>query len=228
MTNYKICPFCEEPIKVEIFGEHFEKHGKKKETDLVLRTKIFEDAEQSLKSKGADDGLSFDFEVAKRVFSEIEKIDTSDYNYILDSEYPDLMSRATVSVPSPYSPIMCTFRYKIRDKKLFEKVLKKYEGTPKEQVLKGMVSDHTKTIMVFQSEYVRSLLEWKSKGMTNSDIMVITTFFFLHEMYHIIGYGERDSDIKASNAIFKIFGQLVSIPEHEITRWKYEEEKGFV
>ena len=225
MANYYICPVCKEPINVKSYSEHFEKHDEKKEkTDLILLQNILDDAKKSCTLKGNNNVISLFFEVARRVFSEVEKTDTTTYNYVLDSEYPDLMPKAKVEVPSPHPPIMCVFRYKIKDKALFEKVLRKYEGTSKEQILKDMVSKRTPTIMVFQKELAREFIEWKSKGMTSSDILMLTVFFFLHEMYHIIGFGERDSDVKASIAVQKIFGQMVSIPEHEIDRWKYEEE----
>jgi len=226
MTNYYICPVCKEPIKVESYAEHFGKHGKKEEkTDLTLLQSILDDANKFCTLKGNNNVVSLCFEIARRVFSEVEKTDTTTYNYVLDSEYPDLMSTAKVGVPSPYPPIMCTFKYRIKDKLLFEKLLRKYEGTPKGQMLKDMVSKHTPTVMVFQKELAKQFIEWKSKGMTASDITIMTVYFFLHEMYHILGFGEKDSSTKASLAIYEVFHQNIGFPEHEIERWKYEEER---
>jgi len=226
MANYHICPVCKEPIKVENYTEHFEKHGKKEEdTDLAIIKRILDEAKESWKLKGNNNVVSLYFEIAKRVFSEVEKIDTSTYNYVFDSEYPDLMSIAKVEVPSPHPAIMCAPKFRIKDKALFEKLLRKYRGTPKEQMLKDMVSKRIPTVVVFGKELTKQFIEWKSKGMTASDITIMTVYFFLHEMYHIEGFGEKDSSVKASIAVQKIFGQRVSIPEHEIERWKFEEKQ---
>jgi len=164
------------------------------------------------------------FEVAKGVFHEMENRDASGWNYMLDSEFPELMSIAQVTVPSPYPALMCAPHFAIKDKQIFEELLKRNKGTQKEYLLKEVVLKNAPTIIVYEKELSNKFSEWQQEGMDTSSIMIMTVYFFLHEMYHIIGLGEKDASAKASNAIYKIFSELVSIPEHEIDRWDLEKK----
>lgn len=226
MANYYICPVCTEPIEVENYAEHFEKHGKKeKYRDSRILERILEDAEKSWKLKGNNNVLSLHFEISRRILSEVEKIDTSSWVYLFDYDIPHIMSNVQPSVPSPYPPVMCHIRFKIKDKEKFEQLLAKHEEVTEEmQLLKEIVSTNMPVVVVYGKEWSRLVLQWKSEGKPSSDFMMLTVYFFLHEMYHILGFGEKNSTTKASVAMYRIFGQMVGIPEHEIERWKYEEE----
>ena len=116
-------------------------------------------------------------------------------------------------------------RFVIKDKEKFGELIEKYKGTEEEQMLKAMVSTSPTTVVVCGREWGRLSLQWISEGKSSSDIMMLTVYFFLHEMYHIVGFGEKDSTTKASIAMYRVFRQNVGIPEHEIDRWKYEEKQ---
>jgi hypothetical protein len=86
-----------------------------------------------------------------------------------------------------------------------------------------MVSISIPTVVVYGKEWADYAFNG-DEGKSSTDILMLTVFFFLHEMYHIIGFGEKDSTTKAAVAMYQIFEQNVGIPEHEVQRWKYEEE----
>lgn len=224
MASYYICPVCMEPIEVEKYGEHRKMHGKTDDkTDSSKLKQILDESEKSWKKK-SNNSISLFFEIARRVLSEIEKVDTSTWSYVFDNDVPHLMSDVQPSVPSPYAPVMCHIRFKIKDKLKFKQLLKKYKGTEEERLLKEMVSTNMPVVVVYRKEWSRLVFQWKSEDKSSSDIMMLTVYFFLHEMYHILGFGEKDSTTKASVAMYRVFGQNVGIPEHEIERWKYEEK----
>lgn len=225
MPNYHVCPTCKEAIDVEKYDDHIKTHGKiKDKTNLKTLKRTLDDAEKSWKQKGDENPVTLFFEIAKRIFSKIEKVDTSSWDYVFDTDVPDLISDMKIVVPSPHPPVMCHIKFAIKDKAKFEELIEKYKGTEKEQMLKEMVSTSIPTVVVFRKELGRLFLQWSSEGKSSSNTMITTVFFFLHEMYHIIGFGEKDSSVKASIAIHQFFGMLVVIPEHEIQRWKLEEE----
>jgi hypothetical protein len=212
------------PIEVEKYEEHRKTHGKaNNKTDTSKLKQILDESQKSWKKKNDNSPMSLFFEMARRILSETEKVDTSSWDYIFDNDVPNSMTFVP-SVPSPYPPVMYHPRFKIKDKEKFEQLIRKYKGTEKEQLLKAMVSTNITTVVVCGKEWGRLALQWKSEGKSSSDIMMLSVYFFLHEMYHILGFGEKDSTTKASVAMYRIFGQNVSIPEHEIDRWKYEEK----
>jgi hypothetical protein len=225
MANYCICPVCTEPIEVEKYEAHRKTHREPDyETDTSKLKQILDESKNSCKKKNDNSPISLFFVIAKRVLSEIEKIDTSGWTYLFDNNIPEIMQNVQPGVPSPYPPIMCHIKFKVKDKAKFEQLLKKHRGTEVEQVLKSMVSTNMPLVVVYKREWARHVLEMKAEGKPSTDIMILDVYFFLHEMYHILGFGEKDSTTKASIAMYKIFGQKVGIPEHEIDRWKYEEE----
>lgn len=226
MVNYYMCPICMNPIEVEKYEEHHKTHGKTNDkTDTSKLKQILDESEKSWKRKNDNNPISLFFEISRRVLSEIEKVDTSTWTYVFDDDIPNIMSSVQPSVPSPYPPIMCHIRFKIKDKVKFEQLLKKTKGTEDEQLLKEMVSTNMPVVVVHKKEWSRLALQWKSEGKSSSDVMMLNVYFFLHEMYHILGFGEKDSTTKASIAMYKIFGQNVGIPEHEIERWRLEEKQ---
>jgi hypothetical protein len=92
MVNYHICPVCREPIEVEKFREHFKKHGTKKDkADSTRLKQILDDSGKSWDRKTGNP-ISLFFEIAGRVFSQVEKIDTSSWNYIFDYEVPEIVA----------------------------------------------------------------------------------------------------------------------------------------
>lgn len=224
---YYICEFCNRPIKIHKFSKHRRKvHPNKtsKQCDLERLKKILDESKDSDASKGHHP-LSLWFEVAKRVFSEIEGADTSDYAYIYNHQVKEFLEETIPTTHSPYPPIMIHVKGVIKDQKMYNQLLKKYKGTKKETILKEMIKA-IPVVIVCKDNYANYVLEWRREGRTVSDIMFLTVFFYLHEMYHIIGYGERDADIKAANAILEIFGIRIGIPDYEIERWKeYERFK---
>lgn len=225
MANYHICPVCKEPIQVEKYEEHHKTHGKANdETDTSKLKQILDESGKSWKKRNDNNPISLFFEIARRVISEIEKVDTSSWDYVLGKDVPASMTFKP-SVPSPFPPVMFHPRFVIKDKKKFEELIEKYKGTEKEHQLKALVSTTPTTVIVCGKEWSRLSFQWKSEGKSSSDIMMLTVYFFLHEMYHILGFGEKDSTTKASIAIYRIFGQNVGIPEHEIERWRYEEKQ---
>jgi len=225
MANYHICPICREPIEVEKYTAHIKTHGEvKNETDSTKLKQILDDAEKAFSKKKKANAITLFFEIARRVFSEVEKVDTSSWDYVFDYEIPNIMADIHVSVPSPYPPVMCHIKFRIKDKGKFDELIKKYGGTKQEAMLKEMVSTNKPIVVVHEKEWSRLYFQWKSEGKSFSDILMLTVYFFLHEMYHIIGFGEKDSTTKACIAMFQIFGTNVGIPEHEIERSKYEEK----
>lgn len=225
MANYNICPICKKPIEVEKYEAHRKTHGKTHdETDLTKLKQILEESEKAWKKKNDNNSISLYFEVARRVIFEIEKTDTSSWDYVLDKDIPHLVSNLTSSVPSPYPPIMCHITYKIKDKEKFDQLAEEYEGTKEGQLLREMVSTTIPVVVVFGKEWSRQCLQWQSEGRQSADIMMLNVYFFVHEMYHILGLGEKDSTIKGALAMYRIFGQNLVIPAYEIERWKYEEK----
>lgn len=225
MPNYFICPFCMNPIEVEKYEEHRKTHGEPDyKTDISKLKQILEESSKSCKARNDNSPISLFFEIAKRVLSEIEKTDTSTWAYLFDDDIPEIMQNVQPAVPSPYPPIMCHIKFKVKDKAKFEQLLKKHKGTEVEQALKKMVSTNMPLVVVYKREWARHVLEMNAEGKPSTDIMMLDVYFFLHEMYHILAFGEKDSTTKASIAMYKIFGQKVGIPEHEIDRWKYEEK----
>jgi len=224
MANYHICPICKEPIEVEKYTAHIKTHGEVKDkTDSTKLKQILDDSERVSKKKKAR-AMALCFEIARRIFSEVEKVDTSSWDYVFDYEIPNIMADVRVRVPSPYPPVMCHIKFRVKDKVKFDKLIKKYKGTGQEAILKEMVSTNIPIVVVHGKEWSRLYFQWKSEGKSSSDILMLTVFFFLHEMYHIMSFGEKDSTTKASIAMYQIFGTNVGIPEHEIKRWKYEEK----
>ena len=225
MASYYICPVCTEPIEVEKYAEHRKKHGKTSDdADSSIVKQILDESEKSLKKKNDNNPISLFFEIARRIFSEIAHVDTSSWDYMFDNDVPDSMT-IVPSVPSPYPPIMYHPRFVIKDKEKFEQLVEECKGTEDEQLLKAMVSTNPTTVVVCGKEWGRQSLQWKSEGKSFADIMMLTVYFFLHEMYHILGFGEKDSTTKASIAMYRLFGQHVGIPEHEIERWRLEEKQ---
>jgi hypothetical protein len=224
MANYFICPTCMKPIEVEKYEEHSKTHGKRNDkTDTSKLKQILDESRKSLEDKKDSNPISLFFEIARRIISEIEHVNTSSWDYMFDNDVPNSMT-IVPSVPSPYPPIMYHPRFVIKDKEKFEQLVEECKGTEDEQLLKAMVSTNPTTVVVCGKKWGRQSLQWKSEGKSSADIMMLTVYFFLHEMYHILGFGEKDSTTKASVAMYRIFGQNVGIPEHEIDRWKYEEE----
>jgi hypothetical protein len=225
LANYHICPICMNPIEVEKYEEHRKTHGKTDDkTDISKLKLILDGSENSWKKKADKNPITLFFEIARRVFSETEKVDTSSWNYVFDNEIPNSMTFVPI-VPTPCPPVMYHPRFVIKDKEKFEQLIEKYKGTEEEKILKAMVSTTPTTVVVCGREWGRLSLQWISEGKSSSDIMMLTVYFFLHEMYHIVGLGEKDSTTKASIAMYRIFGRNVGIPEHEIDRWKYEEKQ---
>jgi len=225
MEIHHICPICREPIEAQKYREHLKAHGKRRpiSADLTKLERILNDVKKAFENRKGN-ALFLSFEMARRAFTETEKVDTSLWNHCFDYEIPEITSQVHVRVPSKYPPIMCHIKFKVKDKKLFDELCKKYQGTEKETILKEMVSHNIPVIVVFRKNWANQVLQWKSEGMSSADIEMLTVYFFLHEMYHVLGFGEKDSTIKASMIMSQIFGQTVGIPEHEIERWKYEEK----
>lgn len=226
MTNYYICPICTNPIEVEKYEEHRKTHGKTNdETDTSKLKQILDESKKSWKKINDNNPISLFFEIARRVISEIEKVDTSSWRYVFDYEIPNLMTTIEPRVPSPYPPIMChIYEIKVKDKETLEQLIKEHRITKKEQMVLTMVLTNKPIIVVYGREWSGQCLQWKSEGKSSTDTMMLTAYFFVHEMYHILGFGEKDSTIKGSMAMYRIFGQNLGIPEHEIERWKYEEK----
>lgn len=107
----------------------------------------------------------------------------------------------------------------VKNQKLYHQWLKKHKGTKEEKTLKAMIKG-IPVVIVCKENYDNLVLEWRRGGKTVSDMMILTVFFYLHEMYHINGYGERDADVKAANSILEIFGNRIAIPDYEIERWR--------
>ena len=224
---YYICEFCNRPIKIHKFKRHRKKvhpNETSKKCDLERLKKILNESKNSDLSEGHDP-LSLWFELAKRVFSEIEGIDTSDYTYVYDYQVKKLLERAIHTTHAPYPPTMMHLKAVVKDQKIYNQLLKKYKGTKKEKTLKAMIKG-IPVVIVCKENYANLVLEWRGKGWSVSEIMYLTVFFYLHEMYHINGYGERDADVKAANAILEIFGRRVGVPDYEIERW--QEHKRFM
>jgi len=224
MVSYHICPICKKLVEVKRYNEHFESHEESKTDswDKARLERIMQGAKKA--SEGKDkDFLFFSFEVARRAFCEIEGVDTYSWNYVLESDYHDFIENARITVPSPYPPTMCHIKFRIKDKQKYEELLRKYRGTETEILLKEMVSRNIPTIVVYDKNLTKLVLQWKSEGMTKTEIIMLIVYFFLHEMYHILGFGEKDSTIKASVVMHQVFRQNIGIPEHEIQRWKHEE-----
>ena len=225
-SSYHICPICKRPIEAKRYQKHQKTHGKNKtrsKVDLTKLNRILDGANRAYEKKKGN-ALFLFFDIARKAFSEVENIDTSLWNYVFDHEYPKLVAQARMRVPSPHPPMMCHIKFEIKDKKVFDKLCEKYKGTEKEAMLKAMVSQNIPTIVVYGKNWANQVLQWKSEGMTSTDIEMLTVFFFLHEMYHIMGFGEKDATTKASVIMNEVFGQNIGIPEHEIERWKYEEK----
>jgi hypothetical protein len=225
-TGYYICEICEKPVKATLYDKHLEEHGERRITskvDLGKLERILNEAKEAYERKGRN-ALFLFFEIARRAFAETEKVDTSSWSYIFDYEIPEIISQVRVRVPSKYPPIMCHIKFKVKDKRLFDKLCKKYKGTEKETILKTMVTKNIPVIVVHGKNWGKQVLEWKAEGLSSADIQMLTVFFFLHEMYHILGFGEKDATTKASKIMSQMFGQRMLIPEHEIERWRFEEK----
>jgi len=225
-TGYYICEICEKPIKANVYDKHLEEHPEKEisaKVDLEKLKRILNEAKEAYERKGRN-ALSLFFEMARRAFAETEKVDTSSWSYIFDYEIPEMISQVRVRVPSKYPPIMCHIKFRVKDKKLFDDLCKKYRGTEKETVLKAMVTMNIPVVVVYGKNWGKQVLEWKAEGLSSTSIQMLTVYFFLHEMYHILGFGEKDASTKASKIMSRIFGQRILIPEHEIERWRYEED----
>ena len=219
---YNICEFCNLPIKIHKFKKHrkmVHPNVTSKESDPELLKKLLNTAKDSDKSKGCDP-LSLFFEIAKLIFSEIEQIDTSKYTFVYASQLKGLIETAIpTTITAPYPPTMMHLKTVVKDPKIYAQVLEKYKGTEIEKIIKEEVKGVPRVI-VFKRNYANLVLEKLSNGAKSSDIMVLTVFFYLHEMYHINGCDEKDSDVKAANAILEIFGIRIVIPDYELERWK--------
>jgi hypothetical protein len=222
---YYLCEFCDQPIKVHKFSKHYEKvHPNKtsKKVDLEHLKRVLNESKDSDPTKGKDP-ISLFFEIAKRVYSDVEKTDTSTYSFTYDYEVKEFIAQAKPTTQTPYPPIMMHPKWTVKDQKIYEQLLGKYKGTEKEMILRSMING-VPVVIVCKDNYRQYLLERLKEGKTKGDIMLLTVFFFLHEMYHIRGYGERDADTKAANAMLEVFGQRVAIPDYEIERWKQYDE----
>lgn len=224
---YYICEFCNRPIKIHKFERHRKKvhpNETSKKCDLERLKKILNESKKADPSEGHDP-LSLWFEVAKRVFSEIEGIDTSNYTYAYDYQVKKLLERATPTTHAPYPPTMMHVKAVVKDQKIYDQLLEKYKGTKTEKALKALIKG-IPVVIVCKENYANLVSEWRGKEWSVSEIMFLTVFFYLHEMYHINWYGERDADVKAANAILEIFGRRVVVPDYEIERW--QEHKRFM
>lgn len=223
---YYICEFCNQPIEIHKFNGHRKKvHPKEtsKKTDLERLKRILNESKNSDPSKGRDP-LSLWFEVAKKVFSEIEKVDATNYTYVYDWQIKKFLEEAIPTSHAPHPPTMLHLKGVVKNQKLYHQWLKKHKGTKEEKTLKAMIKG-IPVVIVCKENYDNLVLEWRRGGKTVSDMMILTVFFYLHEMYHINGYGERDADVKAANSILEIFGNRIAIPDYEIERWR--EYRGF-
>lgn len=166
--------------------------------------------------------LSIYFEIAKIIMSKVEGSDTTSWDYILDCEYPEMIAELIPKLSSEIPPVMCHIRFEVKDKTKFDELIEKYRSTEEEHIIRKMVSTSIPIIVVFLEEWARlKQTEWK----TPSNIMIMSVYFFLHEMYHILGYGEWDAGRKSTVAVHRIFGMLLSIPESEIERWKRDKKR---
>lgn len=222
---YYICEFCNQPIKIHKFDRHRRKvhpNESSKKTDLERLKKILNESKNSDSSKGRNP-LSLWFEVAKNVFSEIENVETTNYAYVYDWQLKEFLEEAIPTSHAPHPPTMLHLRGVVKDKKMYDEFLKKYKGTEKEKNLKAIIEGFP-VIIVCKENYKNLVSEWRREGKTVSDMMVLTVFFYLHEMYHINGYGEEDADVKAANSILQIFGHRIAMPDYEIERWEEYKE----
>jgi len=190
--------------------------------DIARLKRILDESKNSDPTEGKDP-VSLFFEVAKRVYSEVEKTDTSNYSFIYDDEMKEFAESATPTTRSSHPPIMIHPRWVVRNQKMYDQLLKKYKGTEKETILRAMIRG-VPVVIVCKDNYRNYLSGWLKEGRKASEVMLLTVFFFLHEMYHINGYGERDADVKGANATLEVFGQRVGIPDYEIERWTQYEE----
>jgi len=224
---YYICEFCNQPVKIHKFDRHRKEAHPNKQSEkgnLERLKRILNESKRSDLSEGRDP-LCLWFEVAKGVFSGIEKIDTTNYTYAYDWQMKDILGDAIPTSHAPHPPTMIHLRGVIGNKQVYDEFLKKHRGTEIEKCLKAMIKGFP-VVIVCKENYHNLTSEWRKKGITVSDMMILTVFFYLHEMYHINGYGEREADVKAANSILGIFGHRIAIPDYEIERWKeYKEIK---
>jgi DNA polymerase III delta prime subunit len=225
MANYRICPICSEPIKAKKYREHLKTHGKRKTSsaNLAKLKRILNSAKKAFEKKKGN-ALFLSFEMARRAFSEVEKVDTSSWDYVFDYQVPNVLSKARTTVPTAYPPTMCHLRYEVKDKQLFEEFCRKNPESREEAIIKEMMLHNKPIIVVYRKNWANLVLQWKSEGMSSTDVEMLTVYFFLHEMYHILGFGEKDATIKACIIMSEIFAHPIGIPEHEIKRWEYEEK----
>lgn len=223
MIYYHICPTCSKLVKKTAYKRHSQKHGKMKAKDNRLKLKLKQLLDKARKEWNNNPRpLSIYFEIAKIIMFKVEGSDTTSWDYILDSEYPEMMAELIPKSSSKISPVMCHIRFEVKDKTKFDGLIEKYHDTEKEYIIRKMVSTSIPLIVVFLEEWVRlKQTEW----ITPSNIMIMSVYFFLHEMYHILGYGEWDAGRKSTVAVHRIFGMLLSIPETEIERWKSDKRK---
>jgi len=222
---YYICEFCNQPIKTHEFDRHrkeVHQNETSKKSDLERLKKVLNKSKDSDPTKGHDP-LSLWFEVAKRIFSETQNIDTANYSYVYDYQVKDLLDAAIPTTRPPHPPIMMHLSGVIKDQKIYAQLLEKYRGTEKEKTLRDIVKG-IPVVIVCRDNYSNLVAEWRREGKTTSDMMLLTIFFYLHEMCHINGCGEKDADVKAANAIFEVFGMRIAIPDYEIERWKEYEK----
>lgn len=226
MANYRICPVCREPFEVEKYKKHLETHGKRKTNsrNSAKLKRVLDGAKKAFEKKKGN-ALFLSFEMARRAISEVEKVRTSSWEYVFDYQVPNILSVARTSVPIQHPPTMCHLGYKIKNKQLFEEFRRKKLGTAEEQrIARENVPKNIPVIVVYGKNWANLVMQWKSQGKSSTEIEMLTVFLFLHEMYHILGFGERDATIKSCLIMSEIFVHPIVIPEHEIKRWRYEEK----
>lgn len=222
MTSYYICSVCCEPVKTTDFQQHCKKHGKKCAKTLSVNFKQIFDTAYGLWNRDTKP-LSMYFIIARLVISKLEGVDTSNWSYVFDYEYPEFIAHAKPTTKIHSAPTMCVIKFAIKDAAIFEELIERSKGTEKEKVLKEMVTTTTPTVMVYYEEWKRlRAQEWKND---DTQTLFMTVYMFLHEMYHILGYGEWDAGRKSTIAMYRVFSLLVGIPEQELERWKTDKRE---
>ena len=222
---YHICELCGKAICVD----NFKKHKKKEHPDSkpipklnINFKKIFDKAKKKY-HRDIKSVFNVSFDMAKKIFTLVENVDSSEFSIIYDYEIKDFLNQTVFTTKPPHPPLMIHITGVIRDKEVYNELLKKYKGTKNEEIIKGLVGSRKEVIVCFDN-YLKWMSDYRAQGMAWSDIIFLTVYFFLHEFYHILGEGERMTTTKASIAYLKTLGQRLTIPDYEIERWKEDEE----
>jgi len=221
---YHICEFCGKAIRVIDFKKHKQEKHPDKEPISRININLKKILNESKKKYHRNDKLILNtsFDIAKRIFSLVENIDTSIFSIIYDYEIKEFLEQTISTTHPPHPPLMIHITGVIKDETIYNELLKKYKGTKDEKIVKGLVGSRKEVIICFKN-YVKWMSEYRTKGIEWSDIIFLTVYFFLHEFYHIIGEGERMAATNAAMALLKTLGTRIVIPDYEIERWnEYE------